>query len=79
MIPIIARPELVQKKHLKSFAIFVSYFFNLAEIFYISNLNYAHIMAVRVVEFSDDGYKINKMFSWESTYSKEIIEFWELG
>ena len=34
-----------------------------AEIFCISNLNYAHIMAVRVVEFSDDGYKINKMFS----------------
>ena len=32
-------------------------------------------MAVRVVEFSNGGYKIRKIFAKESTYSKEIIEF----
>ena len=34
-----------------------------------------HIMAIRVVEFSNKGYKIKKIFAQESTYSKEIIEF----
>ena len=34
------------------------------------------VMAIRVVEISNRGYKI---FAWESTYSKEIIKFWELG
>ena len=33
------------------------------------------IMAIRVVEFSIGGYKIRKIFSYESTYPKEIIEF----
>ena len=32
-------------------------------------------MAIRVVEFSNGGYKIRKIFAKESTYSKEIIEF----
>ena len=32
-------------------------------------------MAIRVVEFSNRGYKIRKVFALESTYSKEIIEF----
>ena len=32
-------------------------------------------MAIRVVEFSNGGYKIRKIFAYESTYSKEIIEF----
>ena len=32
-------------------------------------------MAVRIVELSNGGYKIRKMFAKESTYSKEIIEF----
>jgi hypothetical protein len=34
-----------------------------------------------VVEFSNKGgwgYKIRKVFSSESTYSKKIIEFWEM-
>ena len=38
-----------------------------------------YIMAIRVVEFSNGGYKIRKMFVKESTYSKEIIESRELG
>jgi hypothetical protein len=33
------------------------------------------IMAIRVVEFSNGGYKIRKVFAQESIYSKEIIEF----
>ena len=33
-------------------------------------------MAIRVVEFSSGGYKIRKIFALESTYQKEIIEFW---
>ena len=33
-------------------------------------------MAIRVVEFSSGGYKIRKIFALESTYPKEIIEFW---
>ena len=37
------------------------------------------IMAIRVVEFSVGGNKVRKIFALESTYSKEIIEFWELG
>ena len=35
-------------------------------------------MAIRVVDFSNGGYKIRKVFAYESTYSKEMIEFWEL-
>ena len=35
--------------------------------------------AIRIVEFSNGVYKIRKIFAYESTYSKEIIEFWELG
>ena len=35
-------------------------------------------MAIRVVEFSNGGYKIRKVFAYESTYSKEFVEFWEL-
>ena len=33
------------------------------------------IMAIRVVEFSNEEYKIRKIFAYESTYPKEIIEF----
>jgi hypothetical protein len=36
-------------------------------------------MAIRVVEFSNRGYKIRKNFASESTYSKIIIEFWVNG
>ena len=32
-------------------------------------------MAIPVVEFSNQGYKIRKIFAYESTYSKQIIEF----
>jgi hypothetical protein len=32
-------------------------------------------MAIRVVEFSNRGYKIRKVFASESTNSKEIIVF----
>ena len=32
-------------------------------------------MAIGVVEFSREGYKIRKVFAKESTYSKEIFEF----
>jgi hypothetical protein len=32
-------------------------------------------MAIQVVEFSNGGYKIRNIFSQESTYLKEIIEF----
>ena len=35
-------------------------------------------MEIRVVEFSSGGYKIKNIFAKESTYPKEIIEFWEL-
>ena len=35
-------------------------------------------MAIWVVEFSNGGYKIRKIFAKESTYPKEIFEFWEL-
>ena len=33
------------------------------------------IMAVRVVKFSNGGYKIRKVFAKKSTCSKEIVEF----
>jgi hypothetical protein len=33
-------------------------------------------MAKRVLEFSNKGYKIRKIFAKESTYPKAIIEFW---
>ena len=36
---------------------------------------FPYIMAIRVVEFLNRGYKIRKIFAQESTYSKEIIEF----
>ena len=36
-------------------------------------------MAIQIVEFSNGGYKIRKIFALESTYSNEVIEFWELG
>ena len=32
-------------------------------------------MAKRVVEFSNGGYKIRKIFALESTYKNEITEF----
>jgi hypothetical protein len=32
-------------------------------------------MAIQVVEFSNWGYKITKVFAYESMYSKKIIEF----
>ena len=32
-------------------------------------------MAVRLVEFSNGGYKIRKIFTYESTYSEEILNF----
>ena len=35
-------------------------------------------MAIRVVEFSSGGYKIKNIFAYESTYPKEIFEYWEL-
>ena len=33
------------------------------------------IMALPVMEFQDQGYKIRKIFAKKSTYPKEIIEF----
>ena len=36
------------------------------------------VMSIRFVEFSNGGYKIRKVFAYESTYSKEFVEFWEL-
>ena len=41
----------------------------------VMELELATIMAIPVVEFSSRGYKIRKIFAYESTYSKEIIEF----
>ena len=38
-------------------------------------LTWVSNMAIRVVEFSKGGYKIRKVFAYESTSSKEIIEF----
>jgi hypothetical protein len=32
-------------------------------------------MALPVMEFQDQGYKIRKVFALKSTYPKEIIEF----
>jgi hypothetical protein len=34
-----------------------------------------YTMAIRVVEFSNEVYKIRKIFATKSTYPKEIIEF----
>ena len=34
-----------------------------------------YILAIQVVEFSNGGFKIGKVSTKESTYSKEIIEF----
>ena len=38
-------------------------------------------MAIRVVEFSNRGYKIIKIFAYESTYSKKLLNFenWSNG
>ena len=36
-------------------------------------------MAIRAVKFSSGGYKIRKILAKESTYPKEIIEFWING
>ena len=36
-------------------------------------------MAIWIVEFSNGGYKIRMIFVEESTYPKEIIEFWING
>ena len=36
-------------------------------------------MAIGVVEFSMEGYKIRKDFALKSTYLKEFFEFGELG
>ena len=36
-------------------------------------------MAIRVVEFSNGGYKIRKIFAQESIYLKKMIEFWING
>jgi hypothetical protein len=35
-------------------------------------------MAIPVMEFSREGYKIRKVFAKELTYRREIIEFCEL-
>ena len=35
-------------------------------------------MAIRVVEFSSGGYKIKNIFAYESTYPKEMFQYWEL-
>jgi hypothetical protein len=32
-------------------------------------------MALPVMEFQDQGYKIRKVLAYKSTYPKEIIEF----
>ena len=37
-----------------------------------------YTMALRVMEFQEQGYKIRKSFAKKSTYPKEMIEFWEL-
>ena len=37
-----------------------------------------NIIALLVMEFQVQGYKIRKIFAYKSTYQKEIIEFWEL-
>ena len=33
------------------------------------------IMALPVMEFQDQGYKVRKIFALKATYPKEIIEF----
>ena len=35
----------------------------------------ATVMAIQVVEFSSGGYKIRKIFRYESTCSEKMIEF----
>jgi hypothetical protein len=39
------------------------------------NIYVRKLSAIRVVEFSNGGYKIRKIFARESTYPKEIIDF----
>ena len=41
----------------------------------LGQLGSLEVMAVRVVEFSNEVYKIRKIFAQKSTYPKEIIEF----
>ena len=41
----------------------------------VHNIALPQGMVIRVVEFSNGGYKIRKIFAQESTYLKEIIEF----
>ena len=36
-------------------------------------------MAIRAVGFPSRGYKIRKIFAYESNHAKKIIEFCELG
>jgi hypothetical protein len=51
---------------------------------YIDNIRYFFLntyyvlMALSVMEFQVQGYKIRKIFAYKSTYPKVIIEFWEL-
>ena len=43
------------------------------------NTNFTtYVIAIRVMEFSIGGYKSRKIFALESTYPKDIFEFWEL-
>ena len=41
-------------------------------------LSFLGSMALPVMEFQDQEYKIREIFAQKSTYPKEIIEFWEL-
>ena len=34
-----------------------------------------HIMAIRVVEFSNKGYKVKKIFTYESTHQRKLLNF----
>ena len=52
----------------------VPYFAPLAASFFAFHRS-TYSMAIRVVEFSNGGYKIRKIFALESTYPKEMIEF----
>ena len=43
-----------------------------------SVIRYVNCIAIRVVEFSNGGYNIRKIYAKESTYPKKVIEFWVL-
>ena len=53
--------------------------FNLFQILFSANTADAHLgvsgMAIVVVEFSREGYKIRKVFELESTHTRKIFEF----